>query len=73
MGMKKDMEINAASPLIKKLAALRESDGPFAGDVVEQLYDNAMIQAGLLVDPMEMVRRNYRILERAAGEPSAAS
>lgn len=73
MGMKKDMEINAASPLIKKLAALRESDAPFAGDVVEQLYDNAMIQAGLLVDPMEMVRRNYRILERAAGEPSAAS
>jgi len=72
MGMKKDMEINAASPLIKKLAALRESDAPFAGDVVEQLYDNAMIQAGLLIDPMEMVRRNYRILERAAGEPPAA-
>jgi molecular chaperone HtpG len=73
MGMKKDMEINAASPLIKKLAALRASDAPYAGDVVEQLNDNAKIQAGLLVDPMEMVRRNYRILERAAGEPSAAS
>jgi len=72
MGMKKDMEINAASPLIKKLASLRESDATFAGDVVEQLYDNAMIQAGLLVDPMEMVRRNYRILERVAGEPSVA-
>ncbi|MBV5318313.1 MAG: molecular chaperone HtpG [Desulfobulbaceae bacterium] len=72
MGMKKDMEINAASPLIKKLAALRASDVTFAGDVVEQLYDNAMIQAGLLVDPMTMVKRNYRILERAAGEPAAA-
>jgi len=68
MGSKKDMEINATSPLIKKLAALRESDADFAKDVVEQLYDNAMIQAGLLVDPMVMVRRNYRILERAAGE-----
>lgn len=68
MGSKKDMEINGASPLIKKLAALRESDTDFARDVVEQLYDNAMIQAGLLVDPMVMVRRNYRILERAAGE-----
>ncbi len=66
MGSKKDMEINGASPLIKKLAALRESDAEFARDVVEQLYDNAMIQAGLLVDPMVMVRRNYRILERAA-------
>ena len=71
MGMKKDMELNAASPLIKKLAVLRESDAIFAGDLVEQLYANAMIQAGLLVDSMEMVRRNYRILERAAGEPSS--
>ena len=67
MGMKKDMEINAASPLIKKLATLREDDAAFAADLVEQMYDNAMIQAGLLVNPMEMVRRNYRILERAAG------
>ena len=68
MGSKKDMEINAASPLIKKLAELRESDAEFAKDVVEHLYDNAMIQAGLLVDPMMMVRRNYRILERIAGD-----
>jgi len=73
MGSKKDMEINTASPLIKRLAALRESDAEFAGDVVEQLYDNAMIQAGLLVDPMVMVRRNYRILERAAGGSATAA
>ena len=31
-----------------------------------------VIQAGLLVDPMSMVQRNYRILERAAGESPAA-
>ncbi len=67
MGSKKDMEINGKSPLIKQLAALKESDEAFAKDVVEQLYDNAMIQAGLMVDPMVMVQRNYRILERAAG------
>ncbi len=67
MGSKKDMEINPASPLIRQLAVLRESDADFARDVVEQLYDNAMIQAGLMVDPMVMVQRNYRILERAAG------
>ena len=73
MGSKKDMEINTASPLIKKLANLRTRDVDFARDVVEQLYDNAMIQAGLLVDPRVMVQRNYRILERAAGEPSAAA
>ena len=68
MGAKKEMEINTASPLIKKLASLQESDPDFGRDVVEQLYDNAMIQAGLLVDPMEMVRRNYRILDRMASE-----
>jgi molecular chaperone HtpG len=72
MGMKKDLEINGSSPLIKKLSTLRESDTTFAGDVVEQMYDNAMIQAGLLVDPMAMVQRNYRILERVAGDSAAA-
>lgn len=71
MGSKKDMEINGKSPLIKQLATLRESDAAFARDVVEQLYDNAMIQAGLMVDPMVMVQRNYRILERAAGGAAA--
>ncbi|MCL2457740.1 MAG: molecular chaperone HtpG [Desulfobulbus sp.] len=73
MGSKKDMEINGASPLIKNLAGLRESDAEFAKDVVEQLYDNATIQAGLLVDPMVMVRRNYRILTRAAGGQTDAA
>ncbi len=68
MGGKKDMEINAGSPLIKKLAALKESDTDFAADLAWQIYDNARIQAGLDVDPMEMVRRNYRILDRAAGQ-----
>jgi molecular chaperone HtpG len=65
------MEINGSSQLIKQLAVLKESDAVFAKDVVEQLYDNAMIQAGLMVDPMVMVKRNYRILERAAGSGAA--
>ncbi|WP_028584979.1 molecular chaperone HtpG [Desulfogranum mediterraneum] len=67
MSSKKDMEINGASPLIKKLADLKQTDPDFAGTIVEQIYDNALIQAGLVIDPMEMVSRNYRILERAAG------
>ena len=66
MGGKKDMEINPASPLIKKLADLRVKNETFARDVVEQIFDNAMIQAGLLVDPQQMVNRNYRILEQMA-------
>ncbi|MHB1350166.1 MAG: molecular chaperone HtpG [Desulfobulbaceae bacterium] len=67
MSGKKNMEINPASPLIKKLARLREADQDFARDITEQIYDNAMTQAGLLVDSQQMVSRNYRILERMAG------
>lgn len=64
---KKNLEINLASPLIKQLADLVKSDEPFASEVAFQIYDNAMIQAGLVVDPMVMVERNYKILNRAVG------
>ena len=42
-----------------------DSDEMFAAEVALQIYDNAMIQAGLSVDPQEMVERNYRILQKA--------
>jgi molecular chaperone HtpG len=64
---KKNLEINLASPLIKQLAALVKTDEGFAADVAAQIYDNAMIQAGLVVDPMVMVERNYKILGKAVG------
>lgn len=59
---KKNLEINGSSDLIGKLAGLMVSDESFAAEVALQIYDNAMIQAGLTVDPLEMVERNYRIL-----------
>lgn len=62
---KKNMEINPVNPLIKRLAAIMKDDGDFAAEVAEQIYDNAMIQAGLLVNHLDMVKRNYRILNRA--------
>lgn len=61
---KKKMEINPVNPLIKKLAALHDKDEAFAIEVARQIHDNAMIQAGLVVDPLAMVERNYRILNR---------
>ncbi len=64
---KKNLEINLGSPLIKQLADLVKKDEEFAGDVAAQIYDNAMIQAGLVVDPMVMVERNYKILGKAVG------
>ncbi len=65
---KKELEINPASPLMKKLAAVKEEKPDFAADIARQIYDNAMIQAGLLVDSQEMVSRNYRILEQIAAD-----
>ena len=65
---KKNLEINLASPLITRLAGLVKTDEAFAGEVALQIFDNAMIQAGLLVDPLDMVERNYRILNRVVKE-----
>lgn len=62
---KKHLEINTDNALIKQLIELKESDAIFAGDVARQIVDNAMIQAGLIVDPLKMVERNYKILNRA--------
>lgn len=62
---KKKLEINPQNELIAKLAVLQKEDVDFAKQVAQQIHDNAMIQAGLLVDPLEMVERNYKILQRA--------
>ena len=70
----KALEINPRHDLIKRLAALREKEPGFAGLVAEQILDNALMTAGLVVEPRVMVERINRILERALtdseqGEP----
>lgn len=62
---KKTLEINTRHALIKRLATLREKDADFAKIAAEQIYDNALISAGLLADPRGIVERMYQILERA--------
>ncbi|MDR3090518.1 MAG: molecular chaperone HtpG [Desulfobulbaceae bacterium] len=64
---KKKLEINPKNALIQQLSALREKDADLAAEIARQIHDNAMIQAGLLIDPLAMVERNYKILQRAAG------
>jgi len=58
------MEINPRHPLIRGLDRLRAQDPEFAKIVGEQIFDNALIAAGLLAEPRNMVDRMYRILER---------
>ena len=61
---RKNLEINTRHPLIKGLGGLRHKDEPLARSIVEQICDNAMIQAGLVVEPRSMVERTYKILAR---------
>jgi HSP90 family molecular chaperone len=61
---KKKLEINPKNDLIVRLFELQKSDADFAAQVAHQIHDNAMIQAGLIVDPLKMVERNYKILGR---------
>lgn len=61
----KNLEINTGHHLIIGLADMRLEDEDFAKNLVEQLFDNAMIQAGLMIEPRSMVERSYEIMERA--------
>nr|MBF0220855.1 molecular chaperone HtpG [Desulfobulbaceae bacterium] len=61
----KNLEINTGHQLIKDLADLRVKDDNFAKVIVAQIFDNAMIQAGLIVEPRALVERNYEILAKA--------
>lgn len=59
------LEINAGHDLIKKLHALKDSNSELAGLLMEQIYDNAMIAAGLNDDPRPMISRLNDLLTKA--------
>ncbi|XP_053398776.1 heat shock protein 75 kDa, mitochondrial-like [Mercenaria mercenaria] len=59
------LEINPSHSLIKQLNKLQSSDPYLAKLLAEQLYDNAMVTAGLLDDPRSMVSRLNQLLEKA--------
>jgi len=61
------LEINASHPMIKRLDEARKSEDTFAKIAAEQIFENAQIAAGLIVDPRGMVKRLNEILERALG------
>ncbi len=65
---KVNLEINPRHSLIKKVASLRRSDENLAKLVAEQIFDNALISAGLLEDPRRIVDRVYQLLEAATGQ-----
>ena len=61
------LEFNPSHPILKQIFKMRAASANEEGlkDFAEQLFDTAMIAAGLLKDSSSMVQRSYRILERA--------
>ncbi len=59
-----DFEINPKSEVIKNLDSLRASNPDLAKLVLEQLFDNAMLNAGLLESTTEMSKRLNEILAK---------
>lgn len=61
---KPDLEINPDHPMMVRLHAIRATDGVLAGEVAAQIFDNALVAAGLLEDPRTMLGRLNSLLER---------
>lgn len=59
-----DLEINPDHAMLAKLDKLRVTDAALAGQVTEQILDNALVAAGLLEDPRTMLGRLNTLLER---------
>ncbi|KAF9396597.1 TNF receptor-associated protein 1, mitochondrial [Podila verticillata] len=58
-----NLEINVNHPIIKKLWSIKSENPIFAKQVAEQIYDNALIAAGVLDDPRSMLKRLNTIME----------
>jgi len=64
---KQQVQVNARHPIILRVNDLRLSDpnNDIAREAITQVFDNALIQAGLIDDSRSMVPRINKILERA--------
>jgi molecular chaperone HtpG len=58
------LEINPDHEVMVKLNDVRKTDAALAGDVAAQLFDNALVAAGLLEDPRAMLTRINSLLGR---------
>ncbi|XP_050439738.1 heat shock protein 75 kDa, mitochondrial [Adelges cooleyi] len=59
------LELNPKHPVIKKLHTLKDSNQELAKLVVEQLFSNSMVTAGLINDSRKLVSNLNRLLELA--------
>jgi molecular chaperone HtpG len=64
---KKILELNPAHPILKNLLKL-ESGADLQTQIIEQIYDSALLVEGLHPDPSSMVGRLQQIMEAALGK-----
>lgn len=57
------LEINPNHSVMVRLDALRQEDAAVAAKITAQLLDNALVAAGMLEDPREMLKRLNELLE----------
>ena len=57
-------EINPDDAMIVRLDQTRSADADLAKQVAEQVFDNALVAAGLLEDPRAMLNRMNSLLEK---------
>lgn len=65
------LELNPSHSLVKKLSTLTKSDPELATLLAEQLYENAMINAGLIDDARLGIERLHRLLDKALDNKAA--
>ncbi len=61
---KPDLEINPGHALLARLDETRRADSALAAQVAEQLFDSALMAAGLLEEPRAMLARVQSLLEK---------
>mmetsp|Transcript_17265 Transcript_17265/g.33913 ORF Transcript_17265/g.33913 Transcript_17265/m.33913 type:complete len:704 (-) Transcript_17265:124-2235(-) len=60
---KQQLEINLKHPIVHKINDYRKTDVELARALARQVYDNALIAAGLVEDPRMMLPRLNKLLE----------
>ncbi len=60
---KQQLQVNIKHPIIVKLNQVRNTDAQLAKEIAEQVFDNALIQAGLLDEGRSMIPRLQKLME----------
>jgi hypothetical protein len=58
------VEINPSNELILKLNQLRKTNPQIASIGLKQLYETGLMQSGIPFNNKDMIKRNYKILEK---------